>query len=55
MAIEIKEMVEVSRVMAEIKGGTIEKWVSEDSYEDIVVVDKEGNRYEVRYITVNPK
>ena len=55
MAIELKEMVEVSRVMSEIKGGTIEKWVSDDRHEDIVVVDKDGNRYEVKYITANPK
>ena len=55
MAIELKEMVEVSRVMSEIKGGTIEKWVSDDTHEDIVVVDKDSNRYEVKYITANPK
>jgi hypothetical protein len=55
MAITATEMVEVSRVMAQIKGGQIEKWVSEDTHEDIVVVDENGNRYEVKYISANPK
>ncbi|AMW99225.1 hypothetical protein [Rummeliibacillus stabekisii] len=53
MAINMVEMVEVSRVMSEIKGGKIEKWVSEDTHEDIVVVDGNGNRYEVKYISAN--
>jgi len=55
MAINVVEMVEVSRVMSEIKGGKIEKWVSEDTHEDIVVIDEKGNRYEVKYISANPK
>lgn len=55
MAIALTEMVEVSRVMGEIKGGKIEKWVSEDTHEDIVVVDENGNRYEVKYVSANPK
>ncbi|WP_190323390.1 hypothetical protein [Rummeliibacillus sp. TYF-LIM-RU47] len=53
MAINIVEMVEVSRVMSEIKGGSIEKWISEDTHEDIIVVDEKGNRYEVKYISAN--
>ena len=55
MAINVVEMVEVSRIMSEIKGGKIEKWVSEDTHEEIVVVDEFGNRYEVKYISANPK
>ena len=55
MAINVVEMVEVSRIMSEIKGGNIKKWVSEDTYEEIVVVDEDGNRYEVKYISANPK
>ena len=55
MALNAREMLEVSRVMSEIKGGKIEKWVSEDAHEDIVVVDESGNRYEVKYISANPK
>ena len=55
MAINVVEMVEVSRIMSEIKGSKIKKWVSEDNYEDIIVVDENGNRYEVKYFPVNPK
>ena len=55
MAIALSEMLEVSRIMGEIKGGEIEKWVSEDNHEDIVVVDEKGNRFEVKYISANPK
>lgn len=55
MAVNVEEMVEVSRVMTGIKGGIIEKWISEDTHEEIVVVDEKGNRYEVKYISANPK
>lgn len=55
MAINVVEVLEVSRVMSEIKGGKIKKWVSEDTHEDIVVIDEKGNRYEVKYISANPK
>ncbi|MGE7983745.1 hypothetical protein [Solibacillus sp. NPDC093137] len=55
MAINVVEMLEISRVMQEIKGSKIEKWVSEETHEDIVVIDENGNRYEVKYISANPK
>ena len=55
MAISVVEMVEVSRIMSEIKGSKIKKWVSEDSHEDIIVEDEDGNIYEVKYISKNPK
>lgn len=55
MAINAIEMVEVSRVIKEIKGGNIKKWVSEDTHEDIVVIDEKGNRYEIKYVSANPK
>ena len=55
MGISINEMYEVSRVVKEISGGKIEKWVSEDKHEDIVVVDEAGNIYEIKYISANNK
>lgn len=55
MALPISELVEVSRVMSEVKGGKIEKWVSNDTHEEIVVADENGNKYEVKYISANNK
>lgn len=55
MAINVVEMSELSRVICGIKGGDIEKWVSEDTHEYIVEIDGNGNRYEVKYISANSK
>lgn len=52
MSISITEALEVARVVKEIKGGTIKRWVSEDSHEDIVIVDTDGNRYELKYYPI---
>lgn len=49
MAISVVDMVEVARVMAEIKGGKISKWVSQENHEDIEVIDENGNRYVVEF------
>lgn len=42
-------MIKVSKALANIEGGIVKKWVSEDEYEDIVIVDKDGNTYEIKY------
>lgn len=49
MSITLTESVEITRILSEIKGSKIKRWVSEDTHEDIVVVDEKGNRYELKY------
>lgn len=49
MALDAGEMLEVARIVKEIKGGVIERWCSEEDFEDIVVRDENNNRYEIKY------
>lgn len=52
MSITLTEGVEISRILSEIKGSKIKRWVSEDTHEDIEVVDEKGNRFEIKYYPV---
>lgn len=49
MSITIDEGLEISKVLKEIKGSKVKHWISEKTHEDILVVDKDNNRYEIKY------